>query len=94
MHARSKAFVFISYAHKDASKLAQRLYGGLSQEGYEPWLDTARLTGGAIWTREIEEALDRSDIVLALLSRGSFQSDVCRAEQLRSLRKGKRVIQF
>jgi hypothetical protein len=35
-------------------------------------LDTARLTGGASWTVEIKQALDRSDFVLAILSRGSY----------------------
>ena len=31
-------------------------------------------------------------MTLALLTPGSYQSEICRAEQLRSLRKGKRVI--
>src|SRR4030095_8366962 len=35
---------------------------------------------------------DSSEIVLGLLSRGSYLSDTCRAEQLRSLRKNKCVI--
>jgi WD40 repeat protein len=55
-------------------------------------LDSARLTGGASWTVEIEQALDHSQFVLAILSRGSYRSDTCRAEQLRSLRRGKCVI--
>jgi hypothetical protein len=35
---------------------------------------------------------DEGDVVLALVSEGSYWSDTCRAEQLRSLRKGKCVI--
>ena len=42
--------------------------------------------------REIENALDRAEIVLALLSDGSFKSDICRAEQGWALDAGKRVI--
>ena len=51
-----------------------------------------RLQGGASWTADIEHAIDNSSVVLALLTAGSYVSDICRAEQLRSLRKGKRVI--
>jgi WD40 repeat protein len=92
MQGSSPARVFISYAHKDGSQLAQRLRHDIAREGYEVWFDSSRLDGGASWTTEIELALDKSDVVLALLSRGSFISDTCRAEQLRSLRKGKCVI--
>jgi len=84
--------IFISYAHQDGMALAQRLVEDLTREGYETWLDTGRLKGGSSWTAEIERSLDRSDIILALLSRCSYLSDTCRAEQLRSLRKGKCVI--
>ena len=56
------------------------------------WLDTQRLRGGASWTKEIEAALDEATYVLALLTPGSYPSEICRAEQLRSLRKGKCVI--
>ena len=41
---------------------------------------------------EIEEAIDRAQVVLALLTPGSYSSEICRAEQLRSLRKGMCVI--
>jgi hypothetical protein len=84
--------VFISYARKDAAELARQLHGELEKAGVEAWLDTARIAGGAVWTADIERAIDRCDVALALLSPGSYQSDICRAEQLRALRKGKRVI--
>ena len=84
--------VFISYARKDATHLAQYLNQQLAKAGFNPWLDTARIGGGAIWTKEIEQEIDACDVALALLSPGSYQSDICRAEQLRALRKRKRVI--
>src|SRR2546426_65193 len=84
--------VFISYARKDGAELAQRLRKDLEAKGFEAWLDTSRNSGGATWTVEIERAIDRSQVVLALLTRGAYVSDICRAEQLRSLRKGKSVI--
>jgi hypothetical protein len=88
----TEAKVFISYAHDDGGPLAVRLRQDLIREGWTVWLDSARLKGGVSWTVEIEVALDSSEIVLALLSHGSYLSDTCRAEQLRSLRKGKCVI--
>jgi hypothetical protein len=84
--------IFISYAWKDGADLAQRLQTSLGGEGFDAWLDTRRLRGGATWTPEIERAIDTCDVVLALLTPGSDVSEICRSEQLRSLRKGKRVI--
>ena len=88
----SSQSIFISYARKDGAELAQRLVEDLKKQGLDPWLDTQRMRGGASWTREIETALDKSSVVLALLTQGSYLSEICRAEQLRSLRKGKTVI--
>ena len=84
--------VFISYAHKDGTALANRLQADLTKTGFTAWLDTQRLLGGDIWSREIEQAIDDVEIVIALLSHGSYISEVCRGEQLRSLRKAKCVI--
>jgi hypothetical protein len=84
--------LFISYAHADGAEIAQRLQRDLVSIGCEVWLDRSRLTSGASWTTEIEGALDRCEVVLALLSRASFSSDICRAEQLRALRHRKRVL--
>jgi hypothetical protein len=82
----------VSYAHADGADLAQHLVRDLAAGGMEPWLDTQRLYGGAIWTNEIEAALDETEVVLALLTPRFYTSEICRAEQLRSLRKGKCVI--
>jgi WD40 repeat protein len=92
MTTMPKTRVFISYAHQDGSKLASRLSNDLTHEGYDVWMDKARLKGGTSWTTDVENALESSDVVLAILSRGASVSDMCRAEQLRSLRKGKCVI--
>src|SRR6266436_4798463 len=84
--------VFISYAHKDGNTLASQLRSDLAEKGYVVWLDVTRLGGGSDWSREIEREIDEADVVLALLSTGSLESDVCRGEQLRSLRRHKCVI--
>src|SRR5215472_12906505 len=84
--------VFISYARKDGATLARRLQSDLMKQGFDAWLDTQRIEGGATWTKEIESALDDAEYVIALMTKGSYVSEICRAEQLRSLRKGKYLI--
>ena len=84
--------IFISYARVDGSQLANYLADQLRSSGHDPWLDRERMRVGAIWTEEIEINLDSSDVVLALLSDGSYKSEVCRAETLRAFRAGKRLI--
>jgi WD40 repeat protein len=89
---KSSLSLFISYAHSDAAVIAGRLADDLRARGFNIWLDLQRINAGASWTRDIEMGIDKSDVVLALLSHGSFHSDICRAEQLRALRKHRRVI--
>lgn len=84
--------IYISYARRDGAELAQRLQADLIARGFDVWLDKQRLAGGSEWTKEIEAALDSAEFVLALLTAGSYASEICRAEQLRSLRKGKSVL--
>ncbi|MGD0012965.1 MAG: NB-ARC domain-containing protein [Bryobacteraceae bacterium] len=84
--------VFISYARSDGVQLAQRLHQDLSSEGFDVWLDTQGVASGKSWTEAVERAIDGCQVALALLTPGSYVSEICRAEQLRALRKGKRVI--
>jgi hypothetical protein len=84
--------IFVSYAHRDGCDLASELRTQLTAAGFDTWIDTRRLTGGSSWTREIENALDASSVVIALLTPGSYDSEMCRCEQLRALRKGKQLI--
>ena len=66
--------VFISYSRHDAAELARRLHCDIVDQGHEVWLDAVDLADGRTWTAEVERALDRTDVVLALLSRGSILS--------------------
>src|SRR5215510_3088074 len=84
--------MFISYARKDGRDLTVRLHDDLTTAGYSAWLDSSEIAGGASWSHAIEQAIERCDVALALLSAESFGSDICRAEQLRALRKDKRAI--
>lgn len=84
--------VFISYARKDGAALARRLQSSLNTKGFDVWLDTQRLHGGTTWSWEIEHEIDTRQVTLALISPGSYASEICRAEQIRALDKGNRVI--
>src|SRR5271157_6304314 len=84
--------VFISYARRDGAELASRLQADLSAQGFDAWLDKQRIAGGAVWTMEIEREIDAREVTVALLTPGSYESEICRAEQLRCLRKGRRLI--
>lgn len=84
--------IFISYAREDARELALTLRDDLQSVGHTAWLDLSEIAGGANWSEAIEEAIEHCDTALTLLSHASYHSQYCRAEQLRALRKGKRVI--
>lgn len=84
--------IFISYGREDARELAIRLRDDLRAVGYNVWLDLSQIGGGANWSEIIEQGIENCQILLALMSRASYQSAWCRAEQLRAVRKGKRII--
>ena len=84
--------VFISYSRKDGIDAAHRLRDTLRAAGCEVWLDTERISGGASWSKVIEEALNSCHVLIAVLTEGSFVSEICRAEQMWALREGKQVI--
>ena len=86
------ARLFISYARRDGAVLAQRLEADLRLQGHEPWLDRKGIEGGDSWSREIEDAINTCESMLAVLTAGSYESSICRGEQLRALRRGKRIL--
>ncbi|MCA9892596.1 MAG: toll/interleukin-1 receptor domain-containing protein, partial [Anaerolineae bacterium] len=90
--SRSTLNIFISYGRRDGRELALRLRNDLQRLGHSVWLDTNEIPGGANWAQQIEQAIEHCDVTLALISHASYESQWCRAEQLRSLRKGKRII--
>ncbi|HYW44234.1 MAG TPA: NB-ARC domain-containing protein [Bryobacteraceae bacterium] len=86
------ASLFLSYAHADGQKLARRLADDLSACGHAVWLDNDRFLPGSSWSRRIEDHIDAADAVVALVSRASYRSDICRCEHSRALRLKKRLI--
>ncbi len=79
--ARVRPRVFIAYAREDRDA-AERLYGELSDAGFDPWMDSVRLLPGQNWPRAIENAIENSDFFVACFSensankRGGFQAEI------------------
>ena len=84
--------IFVSYARHDGGVLARHLQEDLNAAGFDVWIDTSEIEGGASWSVAIEEALDKAEVALVILSHAAHVSEICRAEQIMSLDKGKRVI--
>jgi Mrp family chromosome partitioning ATPase len=86
------ARLFISYARRDGEPLASRLEADLRAAGHEPWRDQREIDAGDAWSREIEEAINACEALIAVLTQGAFESSICRGEQLRALRIGARIV--
>ena len=71
-------FIFVSYAHKDASVVVPILEG-LAKSGLRIWYDKG-IEAGAEWPAYIEEHLRSSDRVLVFISSASVNSVNCRNE--------------
>jgi WD40 repeat protein len=89
---RKERSVFISYARKDGSIAAKNLYEFLTKKGYDVWIDVERIHGGSSWSEEVENALTACDVLVAVLTRESYHSPMCRGEQIWALDEGKLVI--
>ena len=78
-----KKRIFISYGRQDATHVAAWLHQGLVALGYDVWLDQHDLqqATGAEWERKIEDAISKSNVVIALMSPHSVRpQSECRNE--------------
>ena len=71
--------LFISYAHAD-SEIVLEISGELQKAGYEAWVDTSGIQGGALWGREIVKGINSCDVFLLFVSSKSILSDYVRRE--------------
>jgi hypothetical protein len=66
--------VFISYSRKDLD-FVERLAENLKAAGLEVWYDLSGLDGGTRWGREIQSAIQQSQIFVVVLSPNSVESE-------------------
>jgi hypothetical protein len=71
--------VFISYARSDR-RWAEWLEERLAKHGFQVWADTTMVPTGESFIAELNKMIEKSDILLALLSPSYFQSAWCQQE--------------
>ena len=74
--------VFLLHARQDEGAV-RRLYQRLVKEGANVWLDQEKLLPGQDWAHEIHNAIHRSDVVIACLSKQFNKRGGYRHEELR-----------
>jgi hypothetical protein len=65
--------IFISYSRVDTA-FVDTLDANLRSLGYKTWVDRSRLEGGQQWLHEIRSAIERSTVVLVVLSPDAVSS--------------------
>ncbi|MEP9397923.1 TIR domain-containing protein [Mesorhizobium sp. KR2-14] len=63
--------IFISYARPDR-EFAGEVYEFLRKGGFDPWIDYRRLVAGQNWDFEIKRALEKSELIVVLISESSI----------------------
>ena len=84
-----KKSVFLSYSRLDRDRVTPIAHA-LEAVGYDVWWDSL-LVGGSAFSREIEQAIERADAVVALWSKSSINSDWVRDEAGHGRDSGKLV---
>lgn len=70
----NETHVFISYARTDSEQYAKDLTMRLRQQGVKVWIDFDLEPGTPVWQHELEKAIQRASIVLALISPAVHES--------------------
>lgn len=83
--------IFISYSHSD-NDFVDQLEADLRQQGFATWMDRRRLAGGHKWRRELQDAIDRSHVLLVVLSPEAIASEYVQTEYGYATDEGKIVI--
>jgi hypothetical protein len=84
--------IFISYARRDAEEVAIEIADRLGKIGFDIWLDTHLEPGTNIWSKEVQQAIQRSTLVLAILSPAVHDSEWVKIEWLYAKGKKKTII--
>ena len=85
------AKVFISYSRKDIES-AKRLTAELQKSDFDFWIDWEGIPPTVDWWKEIEKAIEESDVFIFLISPDSARSRVCKQELEYAVQNGKRLI--
>src|SRR5262245_33559825 len=77
-----KSGVFISYARKDGEAFAVALRERLAKEAPDllVWQDRPEIEGGVGWWRQIEQALERAEFLVIVMTDTVLESEITRKE--------------
>ena len=78
--AQAREGVFVSYARKDGEAFANALRARLEAEHIKVWQDRREIEGGIGWQKQIEEALERVEFLVIVMTPHAMQSEVTRWE--------------
>ncbi|WP_432558635.1 TIR domain-containing protein [Granulicoccus sp. GXG6511] len=83
--------IFLSYGHDDKPALVARLTNDLAED-HTVWVDD-QIPLGATWVTQIDQALDRADVVIFLLGKNSVRPDsYCFGELAYARQVGKPIL--
>lgn len=73
--------LFISYAREDDEPFVEKLYQDLNDKGFEIWWDKAAIKNrGRTFFQEIRDAIEDSDLLIAVIGPKAIESDSVRYE--------------
>ena len=77
-----KSGIFISYARKDGEAFANALRERLQKDAPDirVWQDRREIEGGIGWWRQIEEALERVEFLVIVMTDAVLESEITRKE--------------
>jgi TonB family protein len=82
----SRTKIFISYARDDRERV-QRIALAFEEQGWDVWFDS-KLRAGENFSQAVEQALDRSDVIVVCWSKSSVMSEWVRTEADEGARRG------
>jgi hypothetical protein len=91
MRSRAHSQLFVSYSRADTAFVDQ-LEHHLRAQGFFPWVDRSALEGGRTWLDDIQAAIDRSAIVLLVVTPDALKSPWVRSEYRYALNRHKTII--
>lgn len=68
---KEKGQIFLIYAREDIEKV-DKLYNQLKEKGFKPWFDIKEIVPGQRWKDSIRDAIQKSDVALALISKNTL----------------------
>ena len=83
--------VFLSYSLTD-KEIARKIYNGLKQAGFSPWMDTVNIMPGELIESAINEAMDISEVFVFITSKSSslslkWNNELLKASDIKKARR-------